>query len=190
MPENNGKGGDWTIPAAEAVSGPPRRRRRGFGVGLVMGVFVGLLAWGAWTIATRHQDFPRLSRDRLVAAREMWQKNRPANYDLTVVVTGDLAGTYRLQVRGDKVEGTLDEKPVANRGEGLRYWTIDGMFDVIEIDTERCEKAAMPGAQPGEARLVLSADFDPRLGYPRRYRRLSLEPRRAVEWQITQFIER
>jgi hypothetical protein len=190
MSRNNGEGDDWTIPAARPTDSPPRRRRRGFGLGLVVGVFVGLLGWGAWTIATRHLDFPRLSHERLVAAQEMWQKNRPAEYDLTVVVTGDLAGTYRLQVRGETVEGTLNEQPVGNRGEGLRYWTIDGMFDVMEVDLERCEKAATPGAQPGEARLVLSADFDPRLGYPRRYRRLSLEPRRAVEWEITQFSER
>jgi hypothetical protein len=186
MSGNNGEGGKRTIPAAAAA---PRRRGRGFRIGLIGGIVVGLVGWGVWAVIQRRGEFPRLAREALVAARDQWRQSRPPNYQLTVVVTGDLQGTYRLDVRGDAVDGTLNGQPVRNRGEGLRYWTIDGMFDVMEFDLDRCEKGAA-GASPeerAESRLVLSADFDETLGYPRRYRRLSLQTRRAVEWEITEF---
>jgi hypothetical protein len=184
MSQNNGEGEKWTIAAAA-----PRRRRRGFWVGLAGGILIGLVGWGLWKVITWHQEFPRLTREALVAAREKWQNERPANYDLTVVVTGDVKGTYRIQVRGDTVDGTLDGQRVSNRGEGLWYWGIDGMFEIIKGDLDVCEKGAV-GPSPeerAESRLVLSAEFDETLGYPRRYRRLSLQTRRAVEWEITEF---
>jgi hypothetical protein len=60
------------------------------------------------------------------------------------------------------------------------YWSVPGMFDVLERDLEAAE----------EEQLLLRADFDPATGYPRRYERAMLRTRQQTQWEVVRFATR
>jgi hypothetical protein len=60
------------------------------------------------------------------------------------------------------------------------YWSVPGLFDIIEADLTRAGESP-----PGSVRLF--AEFDPKYGYPSRYRRSESSAMRDAEWTVTRF---
>jgi hypothetical protein len=113
---------------------------------------------------------PELSQVALQAALERWQANGPESYDLDVQIGGAQPGLAHVEVRNGAVTvATRDGQPLDdwNRDE----WTIPSQFEMLEREFEfQADPQNEMGAPPG-AKLWLRCEFDPKLGYPRRFRR-------------------
>jgi hypothetical protein len=57
-------------------------------------------------------------------------------------------------------------------------------LDIIHSELHECDRIF--GNQTG-VEVIQQAEFDPELGYPRRYRRIVLGGNSEVEWEITEF---
>lgn len=172
-----------------AATGSTRRRWRAsdLALGVLGGVFVALAAVAVVVVVSRRQAAPVLTGDALAAARQRWEAHGPGDYRLDLVVTGRRASGYHVAVRDGKPTRVLcNQRPTPPRT--WSYWTVPGLFDVVEHDIECADDPTEGfGASPG-SRVVLRAVFDAELGYPRRYERLILgEPHLDMTWQITRF---
>ncbi len=160
---------------------------------VVLGVVFGAVLFACGGLAIMmigrlRGDLAELTEEGLRAAELRWQQNRPSDYNLTVELGGARPGTIRLEVRGGRVvtAPTLDGTPIQGR-HAWETWTIDGQFGTIYRELEL---AADPQGQmrlERGARLVLRAEFDSRIGYPRRFRRYVLGHGPEVRWDVTRF---
>lgn len=155
--------------------------------GVAVGGLVTVAAIVALAIIFRRQATPELSFETLQAAQKRWQENGPADYSLAVKVTGRQPGQYQVEVRGGKPADVRRNGIAANR-RTWQYWTVPGLFDVIEHDIECSEDPTRGfGARPG-SKAVLRANFDAELGYPKKFERLILgEPQLDMIWEVTRF---
>lgn len=91
----------------------------------------------------------QLTAEQLQAARELWRRNRPADYDLKIVnaiqkqtITVHVRGTTIVEflVNGKPPEPLLDRdgkpNPEAERAQ-RQYYDMDGLFDSVEELLER-----------------------------------------------------
>lgn len=167
----------------------PRSRLRVSDVvlGATAGALVALAAIVALVVVSRRQAAPPLSDEALATAQRLWRERGPANYRMELVVTGRQASTYHVEVREGKATQVLrNERATAART--WHYWTVPGLFEVLEHDIECSDDPTRGfGASPG-SRAVLRATFDAELGYPRTFERLILgEPHLDMTWQIIRF---
>jgi hypothetical protein len=66
-------------------------------------------------------------------------------------------------------------------------WTVAGQFDTLYRELELAENPEREMQAPPGTRLRLLAEFDPKLGYPRRYRRIVVGDAPSVTWDVTRF---
>jgi HAMP domain-containing protein len=158
--------------------------------GIVLGAVATLAVIAVVAVIWLRDPIAPLDRAAFEAAHGRWKQHAPADYDLELTVEGDQTGRYEVEVRGSRV-ATLrrDGAEQPQRGDALRYWSVEGLFEVIEIDLEQAEKE-QKAAPDVRCRLRLSAEFDSELGYPSRYRRLLLDSDRQVQWRITRLTPR
>ncbi len=141
----------------------------------------------------------QLKLEDVLAARKLWQANKPENYDLEVMVRENEGETdeYFVKVRRGRVtsiigkaEGIiqLDETALLALGAGITArpsvpianlppHTIDALFDTIEADLKR--DATLPGR-----RNYATASFDSRDGHPHRYVHRRSDTKERVEWIV------
>jgi hypothetical protein len=167
----------------------PRRRLRASDVvlGAAVGALVTLVVIVVVAAIARRQSAPPLTAEALTAAQERWQTQGPADYRMELTVTGRQASRYEVEVADGKPTRVLrDGRPTTPRT--WHYWTVPGLFEVIEHDIECSEDPTRGfGARRG-SEAVLRAVFEPQLGYPRRFERLILgEPNLDMTWEITSF---
>ncbi len=157
-----------------------------FKLGLLIGGGVGLLGAAAVAIWLLRDPIPPLSREAYSAAVARWNAKSVHSYDMQAVFSGGQPGEYDVEVRDGKVTRLVrDGEPLPDRGVARKYWTIPGMFEILEMDLARLEQSAQNAAG---AELRISAEFDEDWGYPRRYRQIQLEGKQVTsEWQITRF---
>lgn len=118
----------------------------------------------------------RLTRDKLDAARLRWREANIRDYDIDVRVSGSAPGHYQVRVRdGVVVQAWMNGRPF----EELRLarpWTVTGMLeDVLPRELETLDKM-------GSQRCYSSVEFDPKLGYPRKY--LHTVNQRTTSWEV------
>ncbi|HMP01499.1 MAG TPA: DUF6174 domain-containing protein [Gemmatales bacterium] len=118
----------------------------------------------------------RLDRDKLDAARLRWKLADIKDYDIDVRVTGSAPGHYQVRVRGGQVvQGLMNGQPF----QDLRLawpWTIDGLLEEVlprELETLQ---------SPEGHRCYSMVEFDPKLGYPRRY--VHTINQRTTSWEV------
>ncbi|HEX8201589.1 MAG TPA: DUF6174 domain-containing protein [Isosphaeraceae bacterium] len=113
---------------------------------------------------------PRALRD----ARRAWERAGPRDYDLEWTSSGAQNAHYRVAVRGGRVESIRTVLPDGREIEAHpaqpESFGIDGLFGILEEELAQ-RQADRPFGQPPGTTAVLRFDPDPRLGYPRRYRR-------------------
>ena len=162
-------------------------RRAASPVGCLI-VLLLLVAVGAF-IAIR-RPLPPLNRERFDHAYERWQTTGPANYDITIRVSGRQAAEYHVEVRdGDVATATRNGQPL-KQSRTLSTWSVPGMFNTMEIDLENVERHAAGRAAANTPRLSLMARFDPRLGYPEFYQRTEYRDRGSnydVTFEVIEF---
>lgn len=177
-------------PAADdRDSTPTRARLRTSDViaGAAVGGVVTVAAIVALAFVLRREATPELSFGALEAAQKRWRQSGPADYSLDVQVTGRQPGQYHVEVRGGEPVDVRRNGVSANR-RTWHYWTVPGLFEVIEHDIECSEDPTRGfGARPG-GKAVLRAEFDAELGHPKKFERLILgEPQLDMIWEVTRF---
>ena len=169
----------------EASRRPSRRLRRiAISIGCVVaGIVAGVVVFG---LTSMRRPPPAMTAEDFEAAVARWEANGPANYEMTVEVSGRQSGTMQVVVK--------DRMPVSVRREGTpvaehtwEYWTVDGLFEIIRTDLEGLDQPERAFGTDDVSQLVQQAEFDAELGYPRRYRRAVLTTGDAIEWEVTEF---
>jgi hypothetical protein len=129
---------------------------------------------------------PALTQENLDAARETWEKAKPASYDINVEIRGAQPGSAVLEVRDGivtsaKVDGEVPDRRVWD------VWSVPGMFDTLDRELVLAEDPQHEmGVAPG-TRLQLRCAFDSKFGFPRRYHRFATGGAPEVDWSVTKF---
>lgn len=172
------------VPSAAPLRSTRRLRRIAITIACgALGVLGGLLTF---VLLTTRRPPPVLTPDALDAAIARWEQHGPRDYDLDLEVRGGGGGKIHIEVRGGEPTAmTRNGIPAAEHT--WMYWTIDGLFDIIRQDLEGLDQPerAFGVADPSE--IVQQAEFDPKLGYPKRYRRAVPVAGREIEWEVTSF---
>lgn len=159
--------------------------------GILLGIALVIMVTLSTLIAVRLLRGPRspvLTRSDLEQAWETWQARGPSSYEIEISVTGIQAATYRVQIQdGQLVEASRNGTPLPSRPRHAT-WSVPGMFDTIRADLANQE--AFQAGNTSKPQLSLRAEFDTRLGVPRRYQRMEQRSRASnsiVTWEVTKF---
>ncbi|NOT00624.1 MAG: hypothetical protein HOP29_08355 [Phycisphaerales bacterium] len=149
----------------------PRRMRPWGATALVA---VSVVVGGVYYL---REPLDRLDGARLRIARQNWRSAGIHNYHATYEMAG---GVYRVDVRVGRIATLeLDDGPVTT-SEPERF-TIDGLFDVLEMELDAFDSpddadrtagdaTAADTAEPGR-HAIMRVRFHPKLGYVERYLR-------------------
>jgi hypothetical protein len=182
-------------PEAENVTIPIRRgdstaamedtrvSTRSILLGLLCAVvaIVGILAGLKLFLGERAPD---LTQETLQAALEKWQAQGPASYDLDVEIGGAQPGVAHVEIHNGAVTvATRDGLPLDdwNKDE----WSIPSQFEMLEREFEFQEDPQTEMGAPPGAKLWLRCEFDPKLGYPRRFLRHATGGAPSASWRNT-----
>lgn len=112
-------------------------------------------------------------------ARRAWDAAGLRDYNLEWTSSGAREGEYRVFVRDGQVRAIYQtafdrredrrRETVARPGEPGSFG-VEGLFQIIEEELEMAQSDA-PFGQPKGTRVVLRFAPDPKLGYPRSFRR-------------------
>jgi hypothetical protein len=115
-----------------------------------------------------------LTERSLREARQVWTRAGLRDYDLEWRSSGLRSGRYRVAVRGGRVEEVRsvlpDGRVILARPGDPSFYSVDGLFQTLEEELEQA-RSERPFGQPSGSTAVLRFDPDPKLGYPRSYRR-------------------
>lgn len=155
-----------------------RHRRAGFWLATVC---LGIAA----AVFFRQPVRPLTEKD-LTRARAAWQHAGLQNYVMRVRLIGALEGEHEIQVQNGRVVNmSTGGRPVANHV--WAYWTVEGMFQFLDEELSQKKKPAAAFGVAEEEEVFLSAEFDGKLGYPKRFLRQVFGRRHTAEWEVREF---
>lgn len=171
----------------EAVRARARRK-----LGLLLAALLGAVTAVAAvliTLAIANRDSsPEVNRKLLDEAVQRWEENGPASYDVETVVEGpQRRDVYRVSVRDGEPVSLVHNGTQINRPQGWHTWSVPGMFDTIRRDVTSVERVEAGKADKYTPQLRIKADFDPKYGYPKRYRRTPKSGGGQIIWHVTKF---
>jgi hypothetical protein len=152
-----------------------------------------VLATGAFAIACVvwalrffvDERIPTLTDETLDRAAKLWKEIGPGDYDLDVELRGAQPGNVHVVVRNRVVTETTRDGRVPPKWT-WDTWSVTGMFDTLAEDLQIAENPEQAiHAAPGTT-WRLRCEFDPKLGFPRRYHRL-VSGGPEVYWRVTRF---
>ena len=147
---------------------PPRLRRIAISIGcLAMGIVGGLLIYALTSV---RPEPPAMTEADLDAAVARWKSHGPSNYEMSIEVSGRQNGSIHVVVKDGRPE-SVERNGVLTPERTWNYWTVEGMFGTIRTDLEGLDQPERAFGEKDVSQLVQQAEFDPELGYPRRYRR-------------------
>jgi hypothetical protein len=132
------------------------------------------------------EHLPELTDADLTAAQKRWQEKEPVSYDMDIEIRGAQPGSAHVEVR-NRVVTTASRDGKVTPERTWNTWAVPGMFEMLSRDLEIAEdpeKAIQ--AAPG-TKWRLWAEFDPQLGYPRRYHQIVYGGGPEVYWRVVQF---
>jgi hypothetical protein len=149
-------------PSMSSPQGAPARSRYRLWLWIVGTPLVLAVLWFAYRVNRNWQE--RLTQDKLDAARARWEANGVQDYDLTVRTSGNVAGTYQVQVRqGKAIQATFNDAAF-DLARADSYWIIPALFDILQQYLDH-------DAQPNSRRVFSQVEFDPVDGHLIRYLR-------------------
>jgi hypothetical protein len=147
-------------------------------VAAVVGLALGL-------VLLRSDASPELTPQALDAARRRWQERGPASYELTLQMSGALNDRRRVEVAdGVVVAMEIDGRPAAE--SAWRYASVDGLLEFLEQELRNAQDPPPSLGVTGPGQVVLRAEFDRELGYPRRFLRHLLGRQQSTSWEIVE----
>ena len=182
---------------------------------MVLGSLVAIVGLIIIAIATRGKELPPITFELLDAAVQRWSANGPSDYDMDIELTGINPGVAHIEVRhGNVTAMKLNDRPT--KPHTWDDWSVPGLFSIIRRDLEVCmapratasaiDRTLSSGGRRqgqggtakaegggGKADTAFQPDpvvprglFDPKLGYPAQYHRVT--PTGAdAKWRITKF---
>jgi hypothetical protein len=161
-----------------------RLRLRPLIFGLLAGVSVAAVVTLAGLFFLARGTTPQVTEESLAAAMARWDEHGPRSYRLELLVSGSRGGPVLVEVRdGEAVSLTRDGRTPARHT--WEYWTVPGQFEAIELELTG-DPQAMFGV-PSRSDVILRAEFDPQLGYPRKYQRHVLGKSLEIGWEAVRF---
>jgi Family of unknown function (DUF6174) len=125
------------------------------------------------------------------AARQAWERADLRDYDLEWTTAGAQTGHYRVSVRGGRVRSVRtvlpDGREIETRTAEPESYGVDGLFQVLEEELAQLQ-ADQPFGRPPGTTAALWFDPDPRLGYPRRYRRDVVGAPQGVAFDVIRLV--
>jgi hypothetical protein len=135
---------------------------------------VALVALAAVALFARCSAGQPVTPEALAEARHVWDKAGIHDYDLEWMASGKMTAHYYVTVRGGKVRKIESIVPDGRRFEvhpaEPRFYSVDGLFTTIADELAQL-KEPQPFGQPKGTKVVMRFTWDPKLGYPRSYRR-------------------
>jgi hypothetical protein len=117
------------------------------------------------------------------AAVSRWNERGLKNYEMELEGNFDIKGKLHVAVRNGEVTSmSLDGQPSPARI--WEYWSVNGLFGIIRRDLDRNEAAAKNPGGPLPQPVLQQAEFDPELGFPRRYQRSEISSGQSGDWRI------
>lgn len=129
---------------------------------MVVALPVGTLL-GVWF---NREPTTALTREALIAARELWRRTGPDSYELDYRMAG---AAYRIVVREGKVAEALVNGVPPTSGDWNLY-SVEGLFTTLEQELENVADATGAFADRKDV-LMLRVRFHPEFGYIERYLR-------------------
>lgn len=182
---------DSAAPDLAGSGAPDQSRRRGLRLrslmlGAALGLVVAIVAVVAYLIFTREHN-PRLTQADYDAAARRWETHGPASYDLDLELTGNRNATIHVEVRDGEIVHMIRDGVEPRQQRTWYYWSVPGQLDTIGQELEMARDPAASFHNPSASQMVMWAEFDPTLGYPRRYDRVVLGADFEVHWRVTRF---
>lgn len=142
-----------------------------------------LIAGAFFTINRLRQVLPpELSRQSFDEAWDRWEATAPPDYRIEIDVVGPRSAIYAVDVKNHVVTAsTHNGEPLPSDPRTMRTWSVPGMFDTMERDVMRIEKADAQG-------LSLRAEFDAKYGYPNKYYRNDHANKFEMRWTVKEFV--
>ena len=156
-------------------------------VGVAAGIVLGLAAMIAVAMLSRGSVARRLTPELFQEAMAKWKQEQPQDYDIEIQVRGNQPATYYVEVRGGDARLALRNGQPLTQRRTFSTWSVPGMFATVARDVDALERRAAGQTDKSVPDLNLRATFDPRYGYPARYRRLQYQSSVEVEWEVTRF---
>jgi hypothetical protein len=135
------------------------------------------------------ENIPPLTDVALEAARERWSTSGPASYDLDVKIGGRQPGVVHLEVR----DGTVTKADRDGRATPERTWdewSVTGQFDTLDRELEMAADPQGTISAPPGAKVWVRCEFDPKIGYPRKFHRYATGGAIETWWEATSFVAR
>ncbi|MBW3600249.1 MAG: hypothetical protein KY475_23645 [Planctomycetes bacterium] len=159
--------------ASEAKAPVRHGRRSNRILAAVLGAAFGLAGVLLFWLLSFRDPLPPLSAEDFRKAQERWQANAVDNYDIEVRVRGRQPATYRVEVRdGEPAAAFRNGRPLTQK-RTWGTWSVPGMFGTLASDFRHVAEVESGRADETTPRLGLYGVFDPRYGFPRRYRRIT-----------------
>jgi hypothetical protein len=158
---------------------------------VIVGVFLGvvLMAVGGFVVTAmwNRDPIPLVTETDFEAALARWEKNGPTSYDVDVVLSGQQTGNIHVEVRRGQVTLMTRNHVKPDQRRTWDYWTIPSQFATIRQDFDAVRDPALLNQPPG-TQVVIYANFDPKYGLARRYRRQVLGAHADIQWTVTRFV--
>jgi hypothetical protein len=176
------------------VSASHPRSRRWIGFFLVLAV----LAAAAVILPIVYNLSIQLRPEQLAAARQRWNENAPADYDLAYLVKHSQEGgeptdtEYFVEVRGGRTVLVMADSEVIYLDPALAVVAGPG---VLVLSSDRAERygvtalfdqieAALRQDESAARRNFATARFDPRDGHPYHYVHRMRGTKERIEWNV------
>lgn len=157
----------------------------------VLWLLAGLLVGAAVTLVVMRRQVAdpvsEITPADFHTARERWQNNELQDYDIEVQVTGTQGAKYRVEVRGGKAIAAWRNDLPLKQERTFSTWSVRGMFGTMSRDIDALERRLAGKADASTPRLTLRAEFDAKMGYPAKYRRIEWGSPVQVSWEVTKF---
>jgi hypothetical protein len=129
-------------------------------------------------------SLPQIGPGDLTGAREKWASSGPADYRLTVVISGRQSGELKVEVRGGRPVGMTRNGTAMKAERTWEPWTVPGMFETLETDFDN---AAHADEKFDGGEVVMRCEFDSQYGFPKHYLHQILGRHGDLEWTVTEF---
>lgn len=115
-----------------------------------------------------------VTADSLGKARRLWERAGIRDYDLEWASSGIGNAHYHVAVRGGRVRSIQSVQPDGRLHDAHpaepKFYGVEGLFTTMADELAQLRTAA-PFGQPKGTKAILRFTPDPKLGYPRSYRR-------------------
>jgi hypothetical protein len=160
-------------------------------VGVALGMLLTVAAGLAVLVWLHRQSVPRLTRERFAEARQQWNAHGPGSYVIDVELGGANEATMHVRVRNGQVEA-MTYNGLSPKRHTWDHWSIDGQFETIARELENAQNPEAAHGVSDPSQIVLRAEFDAELGYPRFFERIVMDAERPtgsreIRWKVTRF---